>query len=168
MRADLGEKPAGKVDLILDGGACPVGIESTIVDLSTGSPQLLRPGTVTREQLQAALGAAVPDAGRDAPRASGRLDSHYAPRTPLELVDEGALPRASTRCAPSGSRCSRRHARCSIAARRSSRARSRRPTPPNMRVACTRCCMNSTPQVRHASSSRGRHRAMPGMRCTIA
>ena len=72
VRADLGEKPAGKVDLILDGGACPVGIESTIVDLSGGSPRLLRPGTVTREQLQSALGAAVPDAGRDAPRRQAR------------------------------------------------------------------------------------------------
>jgi len=92
VRADLGEKPSGKVDLILDGGPCPVGIESTIVDLSNGSPRLLRPGAITREQLQATLGAAVPDAGGDAPRASGRLDSHYAPRTPLELVDEGALP----------------------------------------------------------------------------
>ena len=91
VRADLGEKPSGTVDLILDGGACPVGIESTIVDLSAGAPRLLRPGAVTREQLQAVLGVPVPDAGSDAPRASGRLESHYAPRTPLELVDEGAL-----------------------------------------------------------------------------
>jgi L-threonylcarbamoyladenylate synthase len=92
VRADLGEKPDGKVDLIIDGGACPVGIESTIVDLSTETPRLLRPGAVTRPQLQATLGTEVPDAGGDAPRASGRLDSHYAPRTPLELVDAGALP----------------------------------------------------------------------------
>src|SRR4030095_10405787 len=92
VRADLGEKPGGKVDLILDGGACPVGIESTIVDLSTGAPRLLRPGSITRQQLQHALAVDVPDAGGEAPRASGRLESHYAPRTPLELVDAGALP----------------------------------------------------------------------------
>jgi L-threonylcarbamoyladenylate synthase len=92
VRADLGEKPWGKVDLILDGGACPVGIESTIVDLSTGAPRLLRPGSITRQQLQHALAVDVRDAGGDAPRASGRLESHYAPRTPLELVDAGALP----------------------------------------------------------------------------
>lgn len=92
VRADLGEKPAGKVDLILDGGACPIGIESTIVDFSHGAPRLLRPGSITREQLQAVLGAPVPDAGRDAPRASGRLESHYAPRTPLELVAATELP----------------------------------------------------------------------------
>jgi L-threonylcarbamoyladenylate synthase len=91
VRADLGEKPAGKVDLILDGGACPVGIESTIVDLSTAAPRLLRPGIVTRDRLEAVLGVPVPDAQRDAPRASGRLESHYAPRTPLELVEPAQL-----------------------------------------------------------------------------
>lgn len=91
VRADLGEKPQGAVDLIVDGGACPVGIESTIVDLSAAAPRLLRPGRITREQLQAVLGVAVPDAGGDAPRASGRLTSHYAPRTPLELVDADRL-----------------------------------------------------------------------------
>jgi L-threonylcarbamoyladenylate synthase len=91
VRADLGEKPAGKVDLILDGGACPVGIESTIVDLSADAPRLLRPGAITRDELEAALGVPVPDAPADAPRASGRLESHYAPRTPLELVEPAAL-----------------------------------------------------------------------------
>ncbi len=91
VRADLGEKPAGKVDLILDGGACPVGIESTIVDLSAAAPRLLRPGAVTRGELEAVLGVPVRDAGRDAPRASGRLESHYAPRTPLELVEPAQL-----------------------------------------------------------------------------
>jgi L-threonylcarbamoyladenylate synthase len=92
VRDDLGEKPAGRVDLILDGGACPVGIESTIVDLSGAAPRLLRPGRVTREQLEATLGEPVPDAGSDAPRASGRLERHYAPGTPLELVDAARLP----------------------------------------------------------------------------
>lgn len=92
VRADLGEKPAGKVDLILDGGACPVGIESTILDLSAAAPRLLRPGVVTRGELEAVLGVPVPDAQRDAPRASGRLESHYAPRTPLELVEPAQLP----------------------------------------------------------------------------
>ena len=92
VRNDLGEKPEGRVDLILDGGACPVGIESTIVDLSRGTPRLLRPGSVTRPQLEAVLGGPVPDAGTDAPRASGRLESHYAPRTPLECVAAAQLP----------------------------------------------------------------------------
>ena len=86
VRADLGEKPAGALDLILDGGACPVGIESTIVDLSGGQPTLLRPGSITRLDLEQVLGAPVAEPGGDAPRAPGRLERHYAPRTPLEVV----------------------------------------------------------------------------------
>ncbi|MEF9996222.1 MAG: Sua5 family C-terminal domain-containing protein, partial [Burkholderiaceae bacterium] len=72
--------------------ACPVGIESTIIDLSGDSPRLLRHGSVTRAMLEAALGQPVPDAGADAPRASGRLKSHYAPRTPVELIAASELP----------------------------------------------------------------------------
>ncbi len=83
---DLGIKPRGRVDLIVDGGTCAVGIESTIVDVSGDTPRLLRPGSVTREQLQRAIGRQVADAGADAPRASGRLEKHYAPRTPLSVM----------------------------------------------------------------------------------
>lgn len=84
---DLGTKPEGKLDMILDGGSCEFGIESTMINLSLGQPTLLRHGVITREMLEETLGFAVPDAGRDAPRASGRLKSHYAPKTKLELVD---------------------------------------------------------------------------------
>ena len=89
---DLGVKPEGKLDMILDGGSCEFGIESTMINLSQGRPTLLRHGVVTREMLEETLGFAVPDAGKDAPRASGRLKSHYAPRTKLELVSAEALP----------------------------------------------------------------------------
>ena len=92
VRTDLGEKPAGRVDMILDGGSCPVGIESTIVDLSGAAPRLLRQGSITRRQLEETIGREVPDAGGDAPRASGGLKSHYAPRTPLELMPATGLP----------------------------------------------------------------------------
>jgi L-threonylcarbamoyladenylate synthase len=90
---DLGVKPRGKIDLILDGGACPVGIESTIVDVRTDKPMLLRPGAITRDQLQAALGRPVFDADAQSPRASGRLEKHYAPHTPLKVmsIDELSL-----------------------------------------------------------------------------
>ena len=94
VRADLGEKPGGAVDLILDGGPCPVGIESTIVDLTADVPRLLRPGSITRRQIERALGLAVDLAGTgddSAPRAPGRLARHYAPRRPLELVDAAQL-----------------------------------------------------------------------------
>lgn len=77
--------------LVLDGGACEVGIESTIVDLSRGDAVLLRPGAITREQIASVIGHAPRSRDEAAPRASGTLAAHYAPRTPLELVFEGAL-----------------------------------------------------------------------------
>ncbi|HEX4585752.1 MAG TPA: L-threonylcarbamoyladenylate synthase [Burkholderiaceae bacterium] len=93
VRADLGEKPHGLVDLILDGGSCPVGIESSIVDLTADRPRLLRPGSITQERIEQALGCAVDLAADDpdAPRAPGRLARHYAPGKPLELVEAARL-----------------------------------------------------------------------------
>lgn len=88
---DLGVRPEGKLDMILDGGICEVGLESTIVNLTGNQPQILRHGAVTRAMLEAILGCPVPDAGGDAPRASGRLKSHYAPSTKLELVPADQL-----------------------------------------------------------------------------
>ena len=70
---------------VLDGGECEVGLESTIVDLSRGAPVLLRPGAVSRAQLATALHAEVHDRDAAAPRASGTLEAHYAPRAPLAL-----------------------------------------------------------------------------------
>ncbi|MGS5089355.1 L-threonylcarbamoyladenylate synthase [Hydrogenophaga sp. A37] len=72
--------------LILDGGACPVGIESTIVDASRGSPVLLRPGAITPAQIEAACGEPVRERDEAAPRASGTLESHYAPRAKVRLM----------------------------------------------------------------------------------
>ncbi|GAC1524348.1 MAG: L-threonylcarbamoyladenylate synthase [Collimonas sp.] len=74
---------------ILDGGQSEVGIESTIIDLSrlaSHGPVLLRPGHVSAAQIGAVLGVAVQAADAAAPRASGTLESHYAPRTPVLLV----------------------------------------------------------------------------------
>lgn len=73
--------------LIVDGGACQVGIESTIVDASRGRPVLLRPGMLTPEQLEAACGQPVLPRDEAAPRASGTLESHYAPRAQVRLMD---------------------------------------------------------------------------------
>lgn len=78
------------VALILDGGDCQVGIESTIVDLSRGTPVILRPGVISAEQLALVLGEAVgakASMAEDVPRVSGSLASHYAPQTPLQVVD---------------------------------------------------------------------------------
>jgi L-threonylcarbamoyladenylate synthase len=84
----------GQVALVLDGGQSQVGIESTIVDLSrlaTHGPVLLRPGQIGAEAIAAVIGQlpAPPDAA--APRASGTLESHYAPHTPVAMQDSEAL-----------------------------------------------------------------------------
>ena len=97
---DLGLKPDGAVDMVLDGGACPVGIESTIVDLSGPSPRLLRPGAVTRGELEAVLGAPLGGSEAGAPRVSGGLEKHYAPRTPLEVVPVGEIGQRVAALAP--------------------------------------------------------------------
>lgn len=78
------------VALILDGGDCRVGIESTIVDLSRGAPVILRPGAISAEQLSLVLGEPIgskDSVAKDVPRVSGSLASHYAPQTPLQVVD---------------------------------------------------------------------------------
>ena len=80
VREDLGDD----VDLVLEGGPSEVGIESTIVDLSTGSALLLRPGAISRGDLEQLLN--VKQAGLSSPRHSGGLERHYAPRTPARLV----------------------------------------------------------------------------------
>jgi L-threonylcarbamoyladenylate synthase len=81
VRADLGDD----VPLVLDGGACSVGVESTIVDCTTDVPRVLRQGAVTGEQLRGLLGVELPVGG--ATRAPGTLTSHYAPRARVEVVD---------------------------------------------------------------------------------
>jgi L-threonylcarbamoyladenylate synthase len=83
--------------LILDGGPCEVGIESTIVDCTRGVPVLLRPGRITREQIEATSGQRLRDKDElaaPAPRASGTLEAHYAPRAKVRLMDGKALQAA--------------------------------------------------------------------------
>ena len=76
---------------VLDGGPCELGIESTIVDCSRGRPVLLRPGMLTRAQIEAAAGQALHDADAAAPRASGTLEAHYAPSAPLRVMSSQQL-----------------------------------------------------------------------------
>jgi L-threonylcarbamoyladenylate synthase len=83
--------------LIIDGGACDVGIESTIVDCTRAAPVLLRPGVLTPQQLSEACGVTVitPNtADVDAPRASGTLESHYAPTAKVQLMTAADLQNA--------------------------------------------------------------------------
>ncbi|MFJ6721710.1 L-threonylcarbamoyladenylate synthase [Streptomyces sp. NPDC091259] len=83
VRAELGDA----VDFVLDGGPCQVGVESTIVDVTNETPSILRPGGVTREDLEAVLGfpLAVPSTSRV--RVPGQHPSHYAPRARVVLVE---------------------------------------------------------------------------------
>jgi L-threonylcarbamoyladenylate synthase len=76
----------GRVDLILDGGPCPVGLESTIIDCSSERVSVLRPGAVTAEQIATVLKEQVGGPAESAPRVSGSLPSHYAPRARVEIV----------------------------------------------------------------------------------
>lgn len=89
------EKGLGdRVDLILDGGETDVGIESTVVDLTQTPPVILRPGAITREELERAIGGAVLMAwtaprGDEARPSPGMMERHYAPNARVVLVDAG-------------------------------------------------------------------------------
>jgi L-threonylcarbamoyladenylate synthase len=91
--ASLGDR----FDLLLDAGATPVGIESTVLDLTTSPPRVLRPGSITVEELRGLLPEVVVADGEpeSAPRSPGRIARHYAPRTPAEIAPdaESALRR---------------------------------------------------------------------------
>ena len=92
--AHVREELGGSVQLILDGGACEVGIESTIVDLTGERPQILRPGMISAEALSAVIGESLyagTEVRQKSPRVSGSLEAHYAPRTPLQLCSASAI-----------------------------------------------------------------------------
>lgn len=95
VREELGDRVA----LILDGGPCTVGIESTIIDLSREQPVILRPGAISAAQIEAVLRSLplcdpTKATTTAAPRVSGSLEAHYAPRTPIRLVAPADLPEA--------------------------------------------------------------------------
>lgn len=108
VRDELGDKVA----MVLDGGPCDVGIESTILDLSRDTPVILRPGTIGADDIAAVIGRRPAQRGdeggtatqHDAPRVSGALAAHYAPSTPLKLVPTASLWESAARLAAEG-RC---------------------------------------------------------------
>lgn len=87
VAADLGDR----VDYLLDGGACEIGVESTILDLTRGRPVLLRPGGLPREAIEPILGPLYA-ADLAAPAAPGTLASHYAPRARVEICEPDEVP----------------------------------------------------------------------------
>jgi len=89
VRTDLGDD----VDFVLDGGPCPIGVESTIVDCTVDPPQVLRPGAITADEVARLLDVSVaPAAGPS--RAPGMLQSHYAPRCRVLLADDMTAARS--------------------------------------------------------------------------
>ena len=113
VQEELGERVA----MIVDGGPCEVGIESTILDFSRDVPEILRPGAITADDIAHVIGRrprvrgeAAPALVADnapaspAPRVSGALAAHYAPRTPLRLVEPALLVEEAVTLAGEGSR----------------------------------------------------------------
>lgn len=86
-----------EVKLVLEGGPCDIGLESTIIDLTSAEPRLLRPGGVTRRELEGVLGRKVRDDDGSGARAPGTLASHYAPNARVELMgsEQGLHERAA-------------------------------------------------------------------------
>jgi len=89
LAAHVAQSLGDRVKLILDGGPCAVGLESTVLDLTTATPTLLRPGGATREEIEnvigpVALSNAIPN-GDAAHKSPGQLASHYAPSRPVRL-----------------------------------------------------------------------------------
>lgn len=85
--AHVREEFGDLVACVLDGGEADVGIESTIVDCSRGGVTLLRPGWITPQQIESAAGVSLTAPDAQAPRVSGSLDKHYAPQTPVMLME---------------------------------------------------------------------------------
>jgi len=87
VREELGET----VKVILDGGECQIGLESTIVSFEESSVRLLRPGAVTAAQIRQVAGELLMGASLEAPRVPGSTPSHYAPSTPMTIVPAGEI-----------------------------------------------------------------------------
>jgi L-threonylcarbamoyladenylate synthase len=100
VREEFGES----VRVVLDGGECKVGLESTIVACLDGEVRLLRPGHISLAQLRQAVGEVASGPGADVPRVPGSTQSHYAPVTPLRLVAAGQMERLAEELSRGGAR----------------------------------------------------------------
>jgi L-threonylcarbamoyladenylate synthase len=98
VRADLGEDIAW----VLEGGDADIGIESTIIDLSREAPVILRPGHVSGEAISSLLGREVPVQAQGGPQVSGTLEAHYAPLTPMVILEDEELPMKAAECLNNG------------------------------------------------------------------
>ena len=92
----------GRIEAVIDGGPCAVGLESTILDLSGPHPQVLRPGRITAAALAAIIGPLDSQPSAQAPQVPGSLEAHYAPDTPLRLVESALLESEAAKLAETG------------------------------------------------------------------
>ncbi len=100
VREELGDR----VSLVLDGGECAVGLESTIVSCLAGQVALLRPGMIGRDAIEAVVGPLAAGAAAATPRVPGSARVHYAPAVPVELLDRDQLGRRCAELAAAGAR----------------------------------------------------------------
>lgn len=84
-----------RIDLVLDGGPCPGGLESTVLDVTTTPPTLLRPGLLSIRELEASIGpvARKPVAAEQTSRSPGQMSKHYSPATPIDFTPDNGLDR---------------------------------------------------------------------------
>lgn len=97
----------GRIPLILDGGQTGVGLESTVIDVTTTPPAILRPGGITKEMIEAVIGpveSAHETKAQEAPRSPGMKYAHYAPEAPVYLIeaDQEKIRKAVTNCQQQG------------------------------------------------------------------
>lgn len=101
---DIAPSVAERLALILDGGPCEVGLESTVVSVFESPFRLLRPGRITRAEIEEVLGREILDRDEEVKRSPGLYARHYAPRTPVRLTDRlGRLDGGVTFATPQGS-----------------------------------------------------------------
>jgi L-threonylcarbamoyladenylate synthase len=86
------EELQSSVDLVLDGGQCDVGVESTIIDVSGENPVILRPGIISKAQIESVLEQPIQKQQQNSPRVSGSHTSHYAPLTKTYLIETKNIP----------------------------------------------------------------------------
>lgn len=102
--ADVADELGDAVDVILDGGPCEIGIESTVVDMTTDPPQVLRPGRISAAQLSQVIGRPVAAQASGPARAPGMLESHYAPGARVEVVEATDAARRAAELVSGGNR----------------------------------------------------------------
>ena len=169
----------GRIAAVLDGGPCPVGLESTILGFEGGAPVLLRPGGLPVEAIAEALGRALAAPAAAGVTAPGQLASHYAPRAPLRLdaaapartrsgsASAPATPPASTSRPPATSPRPPPTSSPACASRRARRPHAAPPRSPSPRSRARASAPRSTTACARRRAARDGHRSSYALRLTL-